>query len=99
MKRGRPSMREQYRQDILSVLGGYQYPATASTVKKLLDQRRIKPCGWDTVQKYLNELAQERLVLRQALPAERGRKPLVVFIGRSPPIDISRQFCGTSSEN
>jgi hypothetical protein len=92
-------MREQYRQDILSVLGGYQYPATASTVKRLLDERRIKPCGWDSVQKYLNELAQERLVLRQALPAERGRKPLVVFIGRSPQIDISRQFCGTSSEN
>jgi len=59
----------------------------------------MQPCGWDTVQKYLNELRQEHLVLRQALPAERGRKPLVVFIGRSPPIATRRQFCGTSSGN
>ena len=82
MKRGRPSMREQYRQGILSVLSSYQYPATVSTVKRLLDQRRLQPCGWDTVQKYLNELSQENLVLRQALPTERGRKPLVIFVGR-----------------
>ena len=31
MKQGRPSMREEFRRDILNVLGVYQYPATAST--------------------------------------------------------------------
>jgi len=45
---------------------------------------RQRPCGWDTVNKYLNELASERLILRQALPAEAGRKPLVVYLGRVP---------------
>jgi len=30
MKRGRPSMGAQYRQEILHVLGGYRYPATAA---------------------------------------------------------------------
>jgi hypothetical protein len=99
MKRGRPPLREQFRQDILSALSAYQYPATVSTVKRLLNQRRLQPCAWETVEKYLNELSQQRLVLRQALPTERGRKPLVIFVGRNPPIDISRQFCETSSED
>ena len=99
MKRGRPSAREEFRREILKVLGGYQYPATISTVKGLLDARRLQPCGWDTVQKYLQELAEERLILRQALPTERGRKPLVVYSGRARPTDSSRDFLGTFSRD
>ena len=99
MKRGRPAMREEFRREILTVLGDHQYPATASTVKRLLDSRRMRPCGWDTVLKYLEELAVEHLVLRQALPAGRGRKPLVVYVGRSPPINSRGQFSGTFSND
>jgi len=97
MKRGRPAMREEFRRDILNVLGGYQYPATASTVKSLLDARRMRPCGWRTVQKYLHELAAERLVLQQALPTQRGRKPLVVYVGRAVQTDSAGDLLGTFS--
>ena len=99
MKRGRPSLEEEFRRDILQVLGGYPYPATISTVKKLLEDRRQKPCGWDTVQKYLQELTDEHLVLRDALPANQGAKPLVVYLGRSRPSARQGQFLGTFSRN
>jgi len=99
MKRGRPAIREEFRQQILHVLGDYQYPATASTVKKLLDMRRGRPCGWDTVRKYMDELTAERLILRQALPVERGHRPLVVYIGRSCATDSHCQFLGTFSKD
>jgi len=99
MKRGRPSMREEFRRDILSVLGVYQYPATASTVKRLLDSRRIHPCSWVTIDKYLRELVAEHLVLRQVLPTERGRKPLVVYVGRAIQTDSGRDYLGTFSSD
>ena len=78
-------MREEFRRGILGVLAGYEYPVTVSAVKRLLDARRSRPCGWDTVFKYLEELAAERVVLRQALPTNRGHKPLVVYVGRRTP--------------
>jgi len=99
MKQGRPAAREEFRREILEVLGGYQYPATIATVKRLLDTRRMRPCGWDTVQKYLQELADERLILRQSLPTERGRKPLVVYIGRARTTDSQGDFLGTFSRD
>jgi hypothetical protein len=99
MKRGRPSMREEFRRDILSVLGVYQYPATASTVKRLLDSRRMHPCSWVTIDKYLRELVAEHLVLRQALPTERGRKPLVVYVGRAIQTDNGHDYLGTFSSD
>lgn len=85
MKRGRPAMREQFRCEILNVLGDGQYPATVTTIKRLVDSRRLRACGWDTVRKYLEELVTERLVLRQPLPTQLGRKPLVVYLGRRRP--------------
>jgi len=85
MKRGRPAMREEFRREILHVLGSGEYPVTASTIKRLLDKRRLRPCGWHTARKYLEELAAERLVLRQSLPTRSGRKPLVVYAGRCRP--------------
>jgi hypothetical protein len=99
MRRGRPAAREEFRREILRALGGYQYPATISTVKGLLDARRMRPCGWDTVQKYLQELADERLILQQVLPTERGRKPLVVYVGRSRQTDSQEGFLGTFSRD
>ena len=97
MKQGRPARREEFRREILNVLGSYQYPVTASTVKGLLDARRMQPCGWDTVRKYLQELAGERLILRQVLPTERGRRPLIVYTGRSPRIATRDDLSGTFS--
>ena len=85
MRRGRPAMREEMRRLILTALGGAEYPVTASTIKRLLDGRRARPCGWHTVRKYVDELSAERLVFRQALPTRGGSKPLVVYVGRSRP--------------
>ena len=79
-------MRPDFRREILTVLGQgqYEYPATASTVRHLIEARRMRGCGYDTVRKYLDELVADRLVLRQPLPARDGRKPLVVYMGRFP---------------
>jgi len=97
MRRGGPSAAGEVRRDILAALAGYQYPATAGTVKRLVDRRRPVPCGWDTVRKYLDELVAERLVLSQALPTERGRRPLVAYMGRSRKIDKGGEFLGEFS--
>ena len=97
MRQGRPAMREEFRRDILDVLAAYPYPVTIRTVKGLLDRRRARPCGWDTVQKYLQELVAERLVLRQALPTGRGHRPLVVYLGRHRPAQGAGEFLGEFS--
>ena len=85
MKRGRPAMRQQFRQQILEALGEVRYPATVTTVRRRIQNRTDRSCGYDTVHKYLEELVSERLVLRQALPVRARRKPLVLYLGRSGP--------------
>ena len=85
MKRGRPAMRNEFRRDILGVLADGQYPVTITSVKRVLDTRKVQSCSWHTVRKYLEELVAERLVLRQALPTRLGRKPLVLYLGRNRP--------------
>jgi hypothetical protein len=90
-------MREQVRAELLQALGSSQYPLTATAAKRLLDARRVRPCGWDTVVKYLEELATQRLVLRQPLPTERGRKPMVVYMGRVAKTSSGGEFLGRSS--
>jgi len=78
-------VRERLRRQILEVLGGYEHPLTVSSTKQLIDRRSNGSCSWHTVRKYLDELAGERLVLRQALPADGRQKPLVVYLGRCWP--------------
>jgi hypothetical protein len=90
-------MREHYRRAILDALAGYEYPATINTVKRLLDAKHLHGCGWDTVEKYLQELAIDRLVVRQALPTERGHKPLIVYVGTHHAGPRAREFLGTFS--
>lgn len=84
MKSGRPAMRGQFREDILQALADHEHPATITGLKRRIESRRGRPCGWETVRKYLDELVTERLVLRQTLPAEPGRKPLELYLGRFP---------------
>ena len=92
MKRGRPSMREHFREEILNILADGECPLTVSCVKRFLGARRSRPCGWHTVRRYLDELAAERLVLRQVLPTEEGRNPLVVYHGRRSQTGSKREF-------
>jgi len=84
MKTGRPAMRRQFREHILNALSDHEYPATVTGLKRRVESQCGRPCGWDTVRKYLDELVAERLVMRQALPAEPGRKPLELYLGRFP---------------
>ena len=85
MKHGRPAMREHFRHEILEALQQLPYPVTVSTIRHLVEARSAQRSGWDTIQKYLEELVAERLVLRQPLPTQPGRKPLVVYLGRRRP--------------
>ena len=79
MRGGRPSMRAYFRQEIVTLLNASQYPVTTHTLRKSLESKRGKPGSWHTVRKYLYQLSDERIVCRQVLPVERGRKPLVLF--------------------
>lgn len=84
MRRGRPGLSGYFRQEIVTILSATRYPVTASTIKKTLEERRGRPCSWNTVQKYLHRLCEERLVYRQELPTEGHHKPLVVYFTRDP---------------
>ncbi len=95
MRRGRPALRDEFRRNILYVLDSYSYPCTVSTIKKLIDEQRVYSCSRDTVRKYLHELIADGLVLRQELPTNRGRKPLIVYQvrrGRTVRSDFSETF-------
>ena len=82
MRRGRPSMGRYFREEIVTLLGALRYPATTGTLMRSLEEMRGRRSSWHTIQKYLEQLCQERIVYRQALPTERGRKPLVVYFLR-----------------
>ena len=99
MKRGRPAMREEFRRQILMVLGKTPYPITVTNVRRLVEARRTHPCGWDTIQKYLQELVAERLVLREPLPPQPKRKPLVLYRGRRHQTRSKSEFLGTFSRD
>ena len=99
MRRGRPAMGEEFRRQILSILGHGEYPVTATTIKHQLEKARGRRCGWDTVRKYLDELVGDRLVIRQALPTRHGRKPLVVYAGRTAQVGSRRQCVAAFSKD
>ena len=82
MRRGRPSLRRYFREEIVTMLRAARYPTKVNTLMKSLEQKRGRPCGWHTVLKYLHQLCEERIVYRQVLPTERGRKPLVLYFAR-----------------
>ena len=97
MRRGRPSMSGYFREAIVTTLRAAQYPVTVSKLTKRLGEKRGRPCGWDTVLKYLNQLCEEKVVYRQVLPTERGRKPLVLYCVRTLAIGSGRPFPRTFS--
>ena len=82
MRRGRPGLGRYFREEIVTMLRAARYPITVHTLMKSLEEKRGRSCGWHTVLKYLHQLCEERIVYRQVLPTERGRKPLVLYFAR-----------------
>jgi len=82
MKRGRPSLRQTVRTRVSHVLRQTPYPVTVRTIQKSMTKPYMRPAHWCTIKKYLDELAEEGIVIRQVLPAAPKRKPLVVYFLR-----------------
>ena len=82
MKRGRPALRATLREKISAILSRYSYPATVQKVRQELQQSTARPASGTTIQKYLKELIEEGIVIRQSLPADHKDKPLVVYFMR-----------------
>ena len=80
MRRGRPSLRATVREDVSHVLARTTYPVTVRTIQRYMGAAGARPPHWCTIKKCLDELADEGIVLRQSLPAEPKRKPLIVYL-------------------
>lgn len=81
-KRGRPALRATLRERISNTLSQYPYPITVQTIRRALLQTTARPGSWNTIKKYVEELAAEGIVIRQSLPTENKRKPLVLYFMR-----------------
>lgn len=93
MRRGRPSLRTASRQGISEVLRRHPYPVTVQTVHQELSAIASGPGSWNTVRKYLDELAADGVVIRQVLPTECRRKPLVLYFIRGGKSQARGNFC------
>jgi len=79
-------MENYYREQILNRLRSHRYPMTVGTVAKLITQGTGCPCGWNTIRRYMDKLAEQGVVRRQALPSGANRKPLVVYYAEKTAI-------------
>jgi hypothetical protein len=82
MKRGRPSVRTIVIDALLQLLRESQVPMTISLLTRLASQKTGRMLSWNTVQKYLAELAAADKVQTISLPhsKEEGKKGLTVYI-------------------
>jgi len=81
MKRGRPSIRIIVHEALLSILNESHVPMTISLLARLASQRTGRTLSWNTVQKYLTELAAADKIQTITLPhsKEEGKKGLTVY--------------------
>jgi predicted transcriptional regulator len=68
MKRGRRSIREEVKSQILDVLSNTELPLTTSSIKMLIFKKFNKNLSWNTVQKYLDELVRSNQLSAIHLP-------------------------------
>jgi len=82
MKRGRRSLREQAKSQIIEVLSNTQTPLTTSSVRRLVAGKYSKKLSWNTVQKYLDELMKENQISGVSLPHSKikNKTGLTVYI-------------------
>ena len=58
MKRGRPSLRNQLKPEILKILEEAKVPLTINSIRKKLSQKLNRRISWNTIRKYLLELVE-----------------------------------------
>ena len=82
MKRGRPSVRTIVIDALLQIFRDSQVPMTISLLTRLASEKTSRTLSWNTVQKYLVELAATDKVQTIVLPhsKEEGKKGLTVYI-------------------
>jgi predicted transcriptional regulator len=82
MKRGRRSLREEVKSQILDVLSNTRLPLTTSSIKMLIFKKFNKNLSWNTVQKYLDELVENNSLSVIHLPHSKkdGKKGVSVYI-------------------
>ena len=74
MKRGRRSLREEVKFQILDVLSNTKIPLTTSSIKMLIFKKFNKNLSWNTVQKYLDELVKNNQLSVIHLPHSKEKK-------------------------
>ena len=81
MKRGRPSIRIAVQEVLLNLLKESQVPMTISLLTRLASERTGRSLSWNTVQKYLSELATADKIQTISLPHSKneGKKGLTVY--------------------
>ncbi|MEM7821745.1 MAG: hypothetical protein QXX38_02975 [Candidatus Aenigmatarchaeota archaeon] len=82
MKKGRRSIGEEVKSQILDVLSNTKLPLTTSSIKVLILKKFNRNLSWNTVQKYLNELVKNNQLIVFSLPhsKEKEKKGVTVYI-------------------
>jgi predicted oxidoreductase (fatty acid repression mutant protein) len=82
MKRGRRSLREQVKSQILDILSNTRTPLTVSSIRMLILKKFDKKLSWSTVEKYLDELVRSKQVSAISLPHSKTKDKcgLTVYI-------------------
>jgi len=76
MRRGRPSVRGQMKDLIIESLTNSRVPLTTATLCNLISAKLNKKVSWNTVQKYIDELAQANRISAMQLPhSKQENKP------------------------
>jgi Fe2+ or Zn2+ uptake regulation protein len=82
MKRGRPIIRIEVQERILSILQKHNIPLNIKTISDQIFKEYRKRYSWNTIQKYLNELVEMGQVEGIVLPhsKDKGKPGLKVYI-------------------
>jgi repressor of nif and glnA expression len=81
MKRGRPSLRNQLKPEILKILEESQVPLTINSICKKLSERLNRKISWNTIRKYLFELMEfeQVQVIKTIHSKEKNKNGLTLY--------------------
>lgn len=81
MKRGRPNIRHDVQNDIISILTRFNTPVTISLISKEISKTVNREISWNTVQKYVQELVESGRInaIQLQHSKEENKNGLVVY--------------------